>query len=147
MRRKRILSNLDKYYPGAKGYEIAGFVFWHGDKDRYNAGHAERYGENLANFIKALRKDFDAPDAKFVLATLGQTKEGSGGNDGKIFEGQMSVDGEKGKYPEFKGNVATVYAHPLSEGGSSNAHYGNNAEIYMNFGLGLGRAMADLLAR
>jgi hypothetical protein len=144
---KQILSKLDKYYPGAKEYEIAGFVFWQGDKDRYDAVHAERYGHNLANFIKALRKDFDAPGAKFVLATLGQTKEGSGGNDGKIFDGMMSVDGDKGKHPEFKGNVATVYAHPLSKGSSSNAHYGGNAETYMNVGLGLGRAMVELLAR
>ena len=49
-----------------------------------------------------------------------------------------------GKYSEFSGNVATVYSHPLSKGGSSNAHYNGNAETYMNVGEAMGRAMADL---
>jgi len=48
---KQVLAELDKYYPGAKGYEIAGFFFWQGDKDRYNAGHAGRYEQNLVRLI------------------------------------------------------------------------------------------------
>lgn len=44
-----------------------------------------------------------------------------------ILDGQLAVDGEAGNYPEFAGNVKTVYAHPLSEGGSSNAHYSGRA--------------------
>lgn len=142
---KQVLDNLNKYYPGAKQYQVAGFAFWQGDKDRYNPAHAERYEANLVQFIKALRKEFDAPNAKFVCATLGQTKKGSGGNDGKILEAQMAVDGESKNYPDFKGNVATVYSHPLSKGGASNGHYNGNAETYMEVGLAMGRAMANLL--
>ncbi len=66
----------DKYYPGATEYEVAGFFWWQGDKDRYNAGHAAKYEKNLVNLIAALRKDFNAPNAKFVCATLGQTEQG-----------------------------------------------------------------------
>ena len=73
--------------------------------------------------IKQLRKNFDAPKAEFVCATLGQT----------------------GKYEEFKGNVATVYTNPLSKGGASNGHYGGNAETYMNVGEAMGKAMVELL--
>ena len=113
---KKVLAELDKYYPGAKGYEVAGFFFWQGDKDRYNAAHASRYEQNLVHFIKQLRKDFDAPDAQFVCATLGQTAKGAEGNEGLIFEAQLAVDGASGKYPEFKGNVATVYSKPLCHG-------------------------------
>ena len=83
---KKVLAELDKYYPGAKRYEIAGFFFWQGDKDRYNAAHASRYEQNLVHFIKQLRKDFNAPNAKFVVATLGQTKKGAESNEGKILE-------------------------------------------------------------
>ncbi len=144
-RAKQVLSELDTYYPGAKEYEIAGFFFWQGDKDRYDAGHASRYEQNLVHLIKQLRKDFDAPNAKFVCATLGQTEKGATGNEGKILEAQLNVDGKTGKYPEFKGNVATVYTHPLSEGGASNSHYGGNAETYMNIGEAMGRAMVELL--
>jgi len=142
---KKVLAELEKYYPGAKKYEVAGFFFWQGDKDRYNAAHAGRYEQNLVKFIKQLRKDFNAPNAKFVLATLGQTKKGAGGNEGKILEAQLAVDGNSGKYPEFKGNVASVYSNPFCHGGASNSHYGGNAETYMDIGEAMGRAMADLL--
>lgn len=143
---KKVLAEIGTYYPGATKYEIAGFIWWQGDKDRYDVAHASRYEKNLVNLIKALRKDFNAPDAPFVCATLGQTaKDSKQGNDGLIFDAQMAVDGESGKYPEFKGNVATVYAHPLSMGGASNGHYNGNAKTYMNVGLGLGEAMAKIL--
>ena len=110
---RKVLAELDKYYPGATKYEIAGFFFWQGDKDRYDAGLASHYEENLVRLIKQLRKDFNAPSAKFVCATLGQTQKGAAGNDGQILEAQLAVDGDTGKYPEFKGNVATVYANPF----------------------------------
>lgn len=145
---KKVLAEIGTYYPGATKYEIAGFIWWQGDKDRYDVAHATRYEKNLVNLIKALRKDFNAPDAPFVCATLGQTaKDSKQGNDGLIFDAQMAVDGASGKYPEFKGNVATVYAHPLSMGGASNGHYNGNAKTYMNVGLGLGEAMAKLLKK
>jgi Carbohydrate esterase, sialic acid-specific acetylesterase len=144
---KKVLAELDKYYPGANGYEVAGFFFWQGEKDGGNAGHANKYEENLVRFIKQLRKDFEAPNAKFVLATLGEATKGSGGNGGKILDAQLAVDGTTGKYPEFKGNVATVYANPLSLGGSGNSHYNGNAETYMNVGEAMGKAMTELLTR
>lgn len=143
---KKVLAELATYYPEATKYEIAGFIWWQGDKDRYNEAHAANYEKNLVTLIKALRKEFNAPNAPFVLGTLGQTsKENAAGNDGKIFEGQMAVDGESGKYPDFKGNVSTVYTNPLSMGGASNGHYNGNAKTYMNVGLGLGEAMVKLL--
>ena len=142
---KKVLAELDKYYPGARGFEVAGFFFWQGDKDRYNAAHASRYELNLVRFIMQLRKDFNAPGAKFVCATLGQTKKNAGGNEGKILQAQLAVDGRSGKYPEFKGNVATVYSNPFCHGGASNSHYGGNAETYMDVGEAMGRAMAALL--
>jgi len=142
---KSVLAELDKYYPGATKYEVAGFFFWQGDKDRYNAAHAGRYEQNLVHFIKQLRNDFNAPSAKFVCATLGQTKKNAGGNEGKILKAQLAVDGRSGKYPEFKGNVASVYSNPFCHGGASNSHYGGNAETYMDVSEAMGRAMAYLL--
>jgi len=142
---KAVLAELDKYYPDARGYEVAGFFFWQGDKDRYNTAHASRYEQNLVHFIKTLRKDFDAPDAKFVCATLGQTEKGAEGNEGLILNAQLAVDGKTGKYPEFQGAVSTVYTNPISMGGASNGHYGGNAETYMNVGEAMGKAMAEML--
>ena len=144
-RAKKVLSELDKYYPGAKKYEIAGFFWWQGDRDSRSAALSSRYEKNLVHLIKTLRKDFDAPNAKFVSASLGQTKKGATDGGGKILNAMLAVDGKSGKYPEFKGNVATVYTHPLSKGGSSGGHYSGNAETYMNVGEAMGQAMVELL--
>lgn len=143
-RAKDVLSQLNDFFPDATQYEIAGFFWWQGDKDRYNAGHSRMYERNLANLIKALRKDFHAPNAKFVCATLGQTdKDNATGTEKDIIEAQFAVS-DAGKYPEFKGTVDTVYTHPLSKGGASNSHYNGNAETYMNVGLAMGQAMVEL---
>ena len=142
---KDVLKDLSTYYPGGKKFEVAGFFFWQGAKDLGSGGNADTYEENLVHLIKDLRKDFNAPDALFVCATMGQAKKGSGGAGGKITDAQLAVDGTTGKYPEFKGNVATFYANPVSMGGSANGHYSKHAETYMNVGEGMGRAMAELL--
>jgi len=144
---KKVLKDLKKYYPGAKGYEIAGFFWWQGAKDCGNAAHCDRYEQNLVRLIKQLRKDFKAPKAKFVCATLGHVKKGSGGNNGKVLDAQLAVDGKNGKYKEFKGNVASVYANPFCHGGSANGHYGGNAKTYMDVGLAMGAAMVKLLKK
>ena len=142
---KTVLGELDKHYPGAKGYEVAGFFFWQGEKDAGNPGHAARYEQNLVHFIKSVRKEFDAPNAKFVLATMGESVKGGSGTGGQILEAHLAVDGASGKHPEFKGNVATIYTNPMAQGGSGNGHYGGKAEVYMDAGEAMGRAMVELL--
>ena len=143
-----VLKNFNKEFPHWKGrgYEIEGFAWWQGDKDRYVEAHAVRYEQNLVRLIKTLRKEFKAPKAKFVVATLGQTaKDAKPSNDKLILDAQLAVDGATGNYPEFKGNVATVYTHPLSQGGASNSHYDGNAQTYMDVGVAMGEAMVELL--
>ena len=149
---KVVLKNLEKYYPGYKGqgYRVAGFVWWQGHKDQ-NAAHAGRYEQNLVHVIKSLRKDFEAPQAKFVVATgCGNPGRESFGKE--IAEAQLAVDGDQGKYPEFKGNVKAVDVRsfwreadvsPVNQG----YHYNHNAETYYEVGNALGRAMADLLQK
>ena len=142
---KYVLTHLNRFYPGATSYQIVGFFFWQGDKDRYDSGLASHYEENLTHFIQSVRKEFDAPKAPFVLATLGQDVIGSTrGNDGLVLHAQLAV-ANPAKHPLFKGNVATVYSHPLSKGGASNSHYNGNAQTYMNVGLAMGKAMDKLL--
>ena len=103
------------------------------------------YERNLVALIKQLRNQFDAPRAKFVVATLGQTTlPTASGTEKLILDAMLAVDGNSGKYSEFAGNVATVYSHPLSKGGSSNGHYNGNAETYMNIGEAMGRAMVNM---
>lgn len=146
---KEALSNLGEYVPGATDYEIAGFVFWQGHKDQ-NAAHASRYEQNLVHFIKTLRKDFDAPDAKFVCATIAFDGENLSGHGLTVAEAQLAVSGEAGNYPEFEGNVKTVDARPFWRDASESPsgagyHYNHNAATYLEVGTALGEAYVGLL--
>lgn len=149
---KAVLRNLGEYYPGysGQGYEIAGFVFWQGHKDQ-NPAHASRYEENLVRLIKTLRKDFDAAQAKFVLATIAFEGAKLSGHGLTIANAQLSVSGESGKYPEFKGNVKCIDARPFWRDksvspSSQGYHYNHNAETYMEVGISLGKAIVELHA-
>ncbi|MHC4877853.1 MAG: sialate O-acetylesterase [Planctomycetota bacterium] len=150
---KEVLKNLEKYYPGynGQGYEITGFVFWQGHKDQ-NPAHASRYEQNLVHFIKTLRKDFEAPEAKFVLATIAFGGKELSGPGLTIANAQLAVSGETGRYPEFAGNVKAIDARPfwkakdVSPTGAG-YHYNHNAETYMEVGNALGWAMAELLGK
>ncbi len=148
-----VLDGFDKLFPAYKGrgYEIAGFAWWQGHKDG-NAAHAGRYEQNLVHLIKTLRKEFDAPKAPFVLATIGFGGWEMAGPHLTVANAQLAVSGEKGKYPEFKGNVRTVEIRdywravevsPRNQG----YHYNRNAETYMLVGEALGRGMVQLLSR
>ena len=142
---KKVLEDLDKYYPGAKGYEIAGFLWWQGDKDMRDPAYFNRYEQNLVNLIKSLRKDFNAPKAPFVTASLGQTPESdTTSGHGVIMQAMKNV--ASGKYKaELGDNIGFVYTHPLSKGGSSSGHYNGNAQTYTNVGLAMGETMVKLL--
>lgn len=149
---KAVLRNLSDYYPGyvGQGYEIAGFVFWQGHKDQ-NPAHAGRYEKNLVRFIKTLRKDFAAPKAKFVLATIAFDGHYLAGHGLTIAKAQLAVSGETGKYPEFEGNVKCVDARPFWRDKSVSPsgqgyHYNHHAETYMEVGESLGKAMVELRA-
>lgn len=145
------LKNFDKTFPqfAGRGYEIAGFGWWQGHKDSGSELSAERYEQNLVHLIKTLRKEFDAPEAPFVVATIGFHGKAMDGNFLTIAKGQLAVnDGEK--YPQFKGNVKAVdirdfWREPDVSPRNQDFHYNGNAETYMLVGEAMGRAMVELI--
>ncbi len=146
-----VLNDLPKYFPDyeGQGYEIAGFVWWQGHKDQ-NPAHASRYEQNLVNLIKNLREEFNAPEAPFVLATIAFGGWDLKGPGLTVADAQLAVSGDKGKYPEFAGNVKTVEVRDawrdkeVSPTGQSH-HYNHNAETHVLVGDALGRGMTELL--
>ncbi|MFK7851686.1 MAG: sialate O-acetylesterase [Akkermansiaceae bacterium] len=130
-----VLKNLSTYYPGAKEYEVAGFFWWQGNAE--GKGNVETYDKNLAFLFNDLRKDFNAPNAKFVCATLGEHDKGATLSQKMFNFAELS---------EFKDQAAVFYSKPVSKGGSG-GHYGGDAETYMNVGEGMGKAMLELLAK
>ncbi len=147
---KAALKDIAGWFPGYKdqGYEIAGFVWWQGHKDTGNKAHAAKYEENLERLIVSLRRDYDAPKARFVLAT-GCGNPATEGSGKQIAEAQLAI-GDPRKYGRFKGNVEAVDTRDLwRDAGLSpknqGYHYNRNAETFLETGLQLGWAMAGLL--
>ncbi|MBN2506966.1 MAG: hypothetical protein JXQ71_09755 [Verrucomicrobia bacterium] len=149
---KAALANLAKIHPDyqGQGLEIAGFVWWQGHKDHMNAVHAGRYEQNLARLIPSLRKDYNAPNAKFVLAT-GCGNPGRTGLGLQVAEAQLAIADAR-KHPEFAGNVSAVDSRDLWREAdvspkNQGYHYNRNAETFLEVGLRLGGAMAELLGK
>lgn len=149
---KEVLANFDVSFPQWKGrgYKIAGFGWWQGHKDTGSEVTAQRYEQNLVKLIKSLRKDFDAPDAPFVIATIGFGGRNMEGLNLTVANAQLAVDRDNGKYPGFKGNVKTVDTRdfwpdreksPKDQG----FHYHQNAGTYMQVGEAMAKGMLELL--
>ena len=144
------LANIDKVVPGYKGqgYEIAGFGWFQGHKD--SGSTKEDYEKYLVNLINDLRKEFNAPKMKAVVATVGfhGYRLMSGPWKG-VWEAQMAV-GDPKQHPEFAGSVASVdtrdFWREVEESPrGQDYHYNRNPETYLLVGEAMGRAMVRLL--
>ena len=114
---------------------------------------ALHYELNLVALINSLRKEFKAPKAPFVIATIAFGGERIEGHGLTVVKAQLAVSGENGKYKEFAGNVKTVDVREfwrdksISPNGRQGYHYNHNAETYVEVGNSLGWAMAELLKK
>ena len=107
-------------YDEKEGYEIAGFVWLQGFNDLV-AGDAypsktggkdrdyTKYGEWLADFIRDVRKDFNAPKMPFVIGVLGV----NGLNASENIQAFRKAMAAPALLPEFKGNVMAVQTAPF----------------------------------
>ena len=149
-----------------QGYEILGFVWFQGWNDQYNDRWLS-YEKNLANLIRDVRKEFKAPEMKFVIGQMGHDgmapdKEGSPRD--YIKKAQAAVP----EMPEFKGDVVCVKtdkfwdldAHAIITGpggwskdvdkwrqfGNDHGyHYYGSPWTFAQIGTAFGEAMVELL--
>lgn len=118
-----VLKGIKKVYPDyneADGYEIAGFVWFQGWNDMVNGGaYPQRdkpggydvYSELLAQFIRDVRKEFEAPDMRFVIGVLGVGGPLDFENPNRytpIHDGFRKAMAAPASMEEFKGNVVAV---------------------------------------
>jgi len=148
---KDVLKNLKTYFPDydGRGYEIAGFGWHQGWNDRVNQAANDAYEQNMANFIRDVRKDLGVEKLPFVIAETGMS-----GHEEKhpralsLMRAQAAV----AQHEEFKGNVAFVgtkdYYRPPEASPSGQAyHWNSNAETYFLIGDGMGEAMKKLCGK
>lgn len=148
---RKTLDNIATIVPNYKGqgYEITGFGWYQGHKDEGNQAWTDEYESNLVNLIKDVRAEFKVPKLPVVIATVGFSGREMKGRYLQILEAQTAVSGEKGKYPEFAGNVLTVdtrdFWRSVEESPANQGyHYNRNAETYVLVGDALGRGMVQL---
>ncbi len=149
------LTQLKRDFPGydGRGYELAGFVWWHGWNDFCDAKMVPVYEKNLVNLINDVRKDLKAPQLPVVIGDLtGPWLDGA-----KDFPAAArairKAQKDAAARPAFKGNVALVETgdfvrKPEDSPNPSHGHHEfGNAETYFLVGDALGKAAVKLLAR
>jgi len=120
---KHVLGDIQRVVPDydpEQGYEIAGFVWFQGFNDMVSRdvypvlpkdspeNRFAKYSEWMADFIRDVRKDLDAPKMPFVIGVMGVG--GDKANEGNLeFRKAMA---SPAALPEFKGNVAAVPTSP-----------------------------------
>ena len=154
-----ILDNWASEYPqwAGQGFEIAGYAWFQGWNDGMSTTtvQANRYEENMAQFIREIRDYYEARyptntvvDAPFVIATSAFNGWEADGNRLTVVDAQLAMDGTSGSYPEFTDNVKTMEARGYWRDSGPNMnqsyHYYHNAETYMLVGDALGRGMVEL---
>ncbi len=147
---REALANIKKDFPKSKaeGYELAGFVWYHGWNDGCDPKHAvPEYETNLVNLIKDVRKDLAAPNLPVVIGEITGPWVQATGEWDLLRKAQAAA----ATHPEFAGNVVFVPTHDFVRKSEDSPNPGHahhefgNAETYFLVGDALGKAMARLL--
>lgn len=146
------LANMKTDFPtyAGQGYEIAGFVWYHGWNDGVGPKRAvPEYEQNLVNLIKDVREELKAPNLPVVIGELTGPWVEAPDEWATLRKAQAAAASQ----PAFLGHVLFVPTHdfvrPAKE--SPNPTHGHhefgNAETYFLVGDALGKGMIRLLAK
>ena len=100
---RKVVGDIRKYFPSydeKQGYEIAGLVWFQGWNDGCGKGNSQ-YTEQLAHFIRDVRKEFKTPKMPVVIGEMGIDGAKPMGWIETFRKQQAAV----AAVPEFKGNV------------------------------------------
>ncbi|WP_166823145.1 sialate O-acetylesterase [Thalassoroseus pseudoceratinae] len=103
------LENLGTHFPELKNKkpELAGFVWFQGFNDMINEQYSAAYPKHMANFIRDVRQELQAPQLPFVIGQLGVG--GDRDNDSDSRREQFKANQiAPAKLPEFRDNVLVV---------------------------------------
>jgi len=146
---REALANLKKDFPAydGGGYELAGFVWYHGWNDGCEPKTAvPEYEANLVNLIRDVRKELNAPKLAVVIGELTGPWTKAPGEWGVLRKAQAAAAAR----PEFKGNVLFVETHDFVRKAEDSPCPGHghhefaNAETYFLVGDALGKGMTEL---
>ncbi len=146
---RKSLANMEQEFPATtgRGYELAGFVWYHGWNDGVDPEHAvPEYEQNLVHLIHDVRAEFNSPSLPVVIGELTGPWVQAEGAWADLREAQAAAAAR----PEFAGNVLFVPTHDFvrlpddSPNPGHGHHEFGNAETYFLVGDALGAAMVSL---
>ena len=147
---REALADLKSDFPAytGDGYELAGFVWYHGWNDGCEPKTAvPEYEANLANLIKDVRRELNAPRLPVVIGELTGPWVVAPGAWATLRQAQAAV----AAHPEFAGTVAFVETHDFvrkpedSPNPGHGHHEFGNAETCFLVGDALAQGMKRLL--
>ena len=145
----KVLGDIKEQFPGYKGggYELCGFVWWHGWNDFCDDKATAAYEQNLINLIHDVRKDLKAPRLPVVIGEFtGPWLTDVPEKALAIRKAQAAVAAK----PEFKETVKFVktsgFIRDRKDSPTDAGHHEyQNAETYFLVGDAFGKAMIPLL--
>jgi alpha-galactosidase len=120
---RKVLADIPRVVPGfdtARGYELAGFVWFQGFNDYVDGGvypdqdkpgGYDLYAELLGHFIRDVRAELTAPKMPFVIGVMGI--DGMRGDTAAPMRNFREAQRKVAKLEEFKGNVIAVETAPF----------------------------------
>lgn len=107
---RAVLAGLGERFPALAGRrtELAGLVWFQGWNDMVSEEKSAAYTENLAQLIRDLRSDLEAPELPVVIGELGVNGDRAKGKLVAFREAQRAV----AELPEFAGSVRFVRTAP-----------------------------------
>jgi hypothetical protein len=144
------LTNLKTDFPSydGRGYELAGFVWYHGWNDGVNPKTAvPEYETNLVNLIRDVRRELAAPKLPIVIGEL----TGPWVQAPPEWEKLRRAQAAAAAHPDLAGTVVFVPTRdfvrlPQDSPNPGHGHHEfGNAETYFLVGDALGKAMVTLL--
>jgi hypothetical protein len=142
------LAKLNEDFPsyGGRGYELAGFVWYHGWNDGVDPKNAvPEYERNLINLIRDVRKELKSPRLPVVIGEI------TGPWVDAPDEWNALRKAQRAAATQFRRNVAFVETHDFvrkpeeSPNPSHGHHEFGNAETYFLVGDALGKGMKELI--
>jgi hypothetical protein len=151
---KEGLEKLSDFYPDydkADGYELVGCVWFQGWNDMISWPNVQEYGWNLANFIRDVRLDFDAPGLQFIVGELGMHGVNVTGKGADRVLAMRVAERGVTMLEEFSNNTLFVPTAPyvVANGTRYNQdfHYYGRADTYYHIGQAFGRGMLELMTK
>ena len=147
---REALAKMEEEFPATKGrgYELAGFVWYHGWNDGVNPKTAvPEYEQNLVNLIHDVRAEFKSPRLPVVVGELTGPWVDAPPQWTELRRAQAAAAAR----PEFAGNVIFVPTHDFvrkpedSPNPGHGHHEFGNAETYFLVGDALGKGLLKLI--